>query len=129
MIKGMQEQQSVITQLLQQVDELKQLVQTLSGNQTSAANALTFNSNAYLLQNTPNPFNQNTVVHCYVPSSVKQAQLVIYSMNGKLLTSYMLNTGANDVNINAGTLTSGQYVYSLLCDGKKLDSKNMMVTK
>lgn len=94
-IKGMQEQQQTIENLQQvnekqqqQIDELKQMVQTSSGNQSSLKSSLPDNSNTYLLQNTPNPFSQNTVISCYVPSSVKQAQLVVYSVNGKSLKSY-----------------------------------------
>ncbi len=33
----------------------------------------------------------------------------------------------NEVTINAGALSSGQYMYSLLVDGKKVDSKNMFL--
>jgi hypothetical protein len=124
LIKAIQEQQ-------QQIDELNQKVETLTADKNSSSlNSSVVNvSGAYLQQNTPNPFNQNTTIHCYVPSSSKQAQLGIYTMNGKLLRSYTLSNGMNDVTLNAGTLSSGQYVYSLLIDGKKLDSKNMIMTK
>jgi hypothetical protein len=35
----------------------------------------------------------------------------------------------NQVTIDGGTLSSGQYVYSLVVDGKKVDSKQMVLTK
>jgi cell division septum initiation protein DivIVA len=129
MIKGMQEQQSMIQQQQQQIqqqqqqiNELKQMVQAL----TSSSN---ISSAASLQQNTPNPFNQSTIIRCYVPSPVKQAQLVVYSLDGRQLKSYALNSGTNEVNIAAGTLPSGQYLYSLLVDGKSIDSKKMISIK
>jgi hypothetical protein len=63
-----------------------------------------------------------------VPSSVKQAQLAVYNMKGQLVKSYKLSRGMNNVNIIAGSLASGQYTYSLLADGKKIDTKNMALT-
>jgi myo-inositol-hexaphosphate 3-phosphohydrolase len=81
------------------------------------------------VQNAPNPFSANTIIKCYVPSSVKQAQLVIYGMNGQLLKSYKLSTGLNNVNMIAGSLASGQYRYSLMTDGKTVDTKSMVITK
>jgi len=128
-IKGMQEQEAVISQQQQQIDELKQLVKKLIASNSSDAKAADISTGAYLIQNAPNPFSENSVVKYYVPSSAKQAQLVIYNMNGKMIKSYKLSPGMNTVNIAAGSLPSGQYNYSLLADGKKVDSKSMVITK
>jgi len=129
MIKGMQEQEAVISQQQQQIDELKQLVKKLIASNSSDAKAADISTGAYLIQNAPNPFSENSIVKYYVPSSAKQAQLVIYNMNGKMMKSYKLSPGMNTVNIAAGSLPSGQYNYSLLADGKKVDSKSMVITK
>lgn len=130
MIKGMQEQQAIIENQQQQIDELKQMIQNNGGTSNFANPKLATESNsAYLLQNAPNPFTQNTTVRCFVPTDVQQAKLVVYNMNGQLIKSYDLSKGMNTVTITAGTLSSGQYIYSLLADGKKIDSKNMSLTK
>ncbi len=124
-IKGMQEQQ-------QQIDELKQTVQALSGNaDRSSINSSSLSAGSVRLdQNTPNPFSQNTVIRCYIPSTVHQAQLIVYSTAGRQIQSFTLNNkGTNEVTINAGTLSSGQYTYTLFADGKNVDSKNMILTK
>lgn len=136
-IKAIQEQQatidnqqSVIANQQQQIDELKQMIQD-NGNSSGFANPKqsSENNSAYLLQNAPNPFTQNTNIRCYIPSNIQQAKLVVYNMNGQLLKSFDLSKGMNTVTITAGTLSSGQYIYSLLADGKKIDSKNMSLTK
>jgi hypothetical protein len=49
----------------QQIDELKQMIQTLIvGHATNSS--LQVSADASLLQNAPNPFSQNTVISCYV---------------------------------------------------------------
>jgi hypothetical protein len=128
MIKGMQEQQAVIEKQQQQIDQLRQIIQNNNTSNSTDAKSATV-SGAYLLQNAPNPFSQNTTVRCYVPSSVKQAQLAVYSNSGQLVKSYTLTNGMNNVTINAGTLSSGKYVYSLITDGKKVDTKSMAMAQ
>jgi hypothetical protein len=134
-IKGMQEmsvenqklkaenddQQKINQDLQKQIDELKMII-----NVRQSTSSI---SSAYLLQNTPNPFSKNTTIQCYIPSSVKHAQLVIYNADGRQLKSYVLgNKGMAEVSIDPGTLSAGQYVYALSIDGKEVDSKHMTLT-
>ncbi len=131
MIKGMQEQQQTIESLQQtnqnlqqQINDLKQQMQSLSANKPVSSNA------GYLLQNSPNPFSSNTIIRCFLPSNIHQAQLSVFSSDGKPLKTYTLsNSGMNEVTINAGSLTSGQYSYSLIIDGKVADTKTMVLMK
>jgi len=119
MIKGMQEQQK-------QIEELKQEIASLKASNASSSPL----TSAYLKQNAPNPFSNNTIIQSYVPADAHQAQLLIYSSDGRQLKSYSLtNTGMNNVTISSGTLASGQYIYSLIIDGRKVDTKNMILTK
>lgn len=127
MIKGMQEMQAKIDNLENTIASLK------SGNTLAAsANAADIkagNINAYLKQNAPNPFTQNSSIQYYLPESAHNAQLIVYAMDGRQVKSFALNNGVNQVTINAGTLSAGQYMYSLVVDGKKVDTKNMIITK
>ena len=136
-IKGMQEQQGVndqqqeqIQEQQQRIEKLEKIIEKLSGNSnTSSSNLSSKNSSAYLKQNTPNPFTQNTIIYCNVPSSAKLAQLMIYNQDGSKIKSFVLNNGINNVTISAGSLSSGQYVYSLFIDGKNIESKKMILTQ
>ncbi|HEX5154379.1 MAG TPA: tail fiber domain-containing protein [Parafilimonas sp.] len=125
-IKGMQEQQQTIEELRQQVSELKQM---LAATNVTGAKSNTEINTAYLLQNSPNPVKGNATVRCYVPASVKQAQLLMYNMNGRLMRSFPLSNGMNDIAISTGSLSAGQYSYTLLTDGKKVDTRSMAITK
>ena len=134
-IKGMQELNENLQQKIQEqnqrIDKLEKAIEKLSGNSNTSSIKLSSSENAgtYLKQNVPNPFTQNTIINCNVPSSIKQAQLIIYNDKGSPVKSFDLNNGTNTITMNAGTLSSGQYVYSLLIDGKKIDSKKMILTK
>jgi len=119
-IKGMQEQQ-------EQIDALQKTVQTLLADRSTSSASYNID---YLQQNIPNPFNQNTVINCYVPPSAKQAGLIVCTIEGKQLKYFTLsNDGMNKITINAGTLSAGEYIYSLLLDGKRADSKQMILTR
>lgn len=130
-IKGMQEQQQTIQSLQQVVEKQQQQINQLLAANISSAKAVNIDvSDASLLQNAPNPFSSNTAIRCTVPSTAKKAQLDVYNSDGNLLKTYTLNNkGLNEVIISGGTLSSGQYAYSLSVDGKIIDSKNMILTK
>ena len=88
------------------------------------------NDAARLEQNTPNPFNSNTVIRYNIPQNTNSAQIIVTTIGGVTLKTISVNTkGPGQVFITAGTLSSGNYVYSLIVDGKKVDSKQMILTK
>jgi hypothetical protein len=116
------ELRSEIANLQSEIDALRTAMTLQQSNINS--------STAYLFQNAPNPFSKNTIIKCYVPSSANTAQLVIYSNDGTLLKTFSLgNNGIHETTIDANTISSGEYVYALLIDGKKVDSKHMLLTK
>jgi len=130
MIKGMQELQEVNEKQENRIKQLEKTIEKLSGNSTTTSTKLFYESSgAYLKQNAPNPFTQNTIIYCNVPPSAKLAQLMIYDQDGSKIKSFVLNNGINNITISAGSLSSGDYVYSLFIDGKNIDSKKMILTK
>ena len=83
-----------------------------------------------LEQNSPNPFNEKTIVRCYIPQSASNAVLRIYSLKGEEIKSIPVNEkGLNELEIGASTLSAGTYNYLLILDGKTIDRKLMIVTK
>ena len=83
-----------------------------------------------LKQNTPNPFTENTVIEYTLPETVQTATLYIYDMNGKQIEQIALTErGESSVNVNGGQLSAGMYLYSLIADGKVVDTKRMILTK
>jgi hypothetical protein len=88
---------------------------------------LTNNTENYLGQNVPNPFTDKTAIVYDVPYFKQQALLVISATNGKVLKEINLQkAGKGIVNIYTKDLTPGLYVYTLIVDGKTIESKKMI---
>lgn len=82
-----------------------------------------------LYQNAPNPFSENTIISYFLSDGFDDAQIIIYDMTGLQLNSISLNdVGESSVEISAGELRAGMYIYSLIVDGKFFDSKQMVIT-
>ncbi len=89
-----------------------------SGNQTK------------LYQNAPNPFSTQTSIRFEIPETIQSAQLHICNMTGTLLKTITLKQRGNgNETINANEFVAGMYLYSLVCDGKIVDTKQMLLTE
>lgn len=87
-------------------------------------------SEAKLYQNNPNPFSVQTSIRFEIPENVQNTQLHICNMTGTLLKTITVNQrGTGNVTINANEFVAGMYLYSLVCDGKIVDTKQMMLTE
>jgi hypothetical protein len=137
MIKGMQEQEEKLQQQQEQInnqnkkiEELSTLVNQLISMRPPAPNSKPHNdkniSAAGLLhQNAPNPFHHSTVIHYYVPEKAGKALINFTDVNGILVQSFpALAKGKGQLRIEGGVLLSGSYQYSLIVDGKLIDTKN-----
>ena len=83
-----------------------------------------------LINNTPNPFTDNTLINASILDNVKQAQLIVTDLSGKQIkTIYMLERGNTNVNFNSQNLTNGIYVVNLICDGLSCGAIKMIVEK
>lgn len=85
---------------------------------------------ARLDQNAPNPFNVATTIRYSVPAGVSTAQLNIYDLTGKQLTSFGINaSGEGSMQIAANEFGPGIYIYMLVLDGKEAASRKMIITE
>ncbi len=130
--KMIEEKDAKITALEERLNRLESIVATLGSatpGQTNL-NIQTVDMNGYLMQNQPNPFNQTTTIKYTLPKDTKNAALRVMDSNGRLLKEVKLSTDANGkVVLNAGELSSGTYSYSLVVDGRTLETRQMILTK
>lgn len=114
----------------QQIDELKILVQSVAANSSATVSAVKGSaSEMYLEQNAPNPFTSNTVIRYKVPAA-GSATITIANATGNVVKTFNLTAkGSGSVTVNANELAAGTYFYSLIVDGKKTDSKKMILVK
>ena len=83
-----------------------------------------------LLQNTPNPFNEVTEIGYFIPETVKKADIYIYDINGfQQRNISIFERGKGVTTLQASALRAGIYFYTLICDGKPVDTKQMILTR
>nr|MBK9653559.1 tail fiber domain-containing protein [Bacteroidota bacterium] len=113
-----------------ELNDMKQCVQSLCANNESKTQNSELKTENTLFQNQPNPFNQTTVISYQLLSDAKNASIVIRGLNGEELKTVTLSsTGKGQVTINANQLAQGTYTYTLIVNGKSVDTKLMVVTK
>jgi hypothetical protein len=144
LVRSVQEQQQTIDSLrntqnaiLQQLAALASQINACCSNTTASRQS---NSNINQLdielsdkdaivlnQNVPNPFAEQTTITYNVPASVGKAQLIFFNTNGQVIQTVDIKTrGKGKVNVFASDLSSGLYNYTLVADGKVIDSKKMV---
>lgn len=83
----------------------------------------------FLSQNNPNPSNGSTIITYRIPQNKKESQIVIFDLQGKLIKSYKITDEINSsLTISKGELPLGMYYYSLIVEGKEIDTKKMILT-
>ena len=133
---SVEDKQAQIEKLQSQVDEqreqIKQLVKLMN---IKSINEKVFEENGIesipiLLQNTPNPFNQATEIGYYIPENVNSANIYIYDVSGFQQKNISISErGKGATTLQASALQAGIYFYTLICDGKPVDTKQMILTK
>lgn len=86
-------------------------------------------NDAMLYQNNPNPFSQRTEIKYYIPENSRNAFICIYDMVGKeVMRIDGLGRGFSSVALDGNRLQAGMYMYTLIVDGKEIDTKKMILT-
>jgi hypothetical protein len=131
-VDAIKQQQSIIENQQKQIDELKAMVQAQSGLNTSVdgnRQAVTLSNQEVVVlnQNSPNPFAEQSVISYNIPPSAGVAQMLFYNLDGQLLKTVDITTkGKGVLTVFANDLTNGVYNYTLVIDGKIMDTKKMM---
>lgn len=131
LVEAIKEQQN-------EIDELKQAktVQTRSvigedeGKQSDMNSLMDERLKAKLYSNIPNPFKEQTTISFFIPETASGASIHIYNLQGKQIKQINIEERGNgSVIINGYELTPGMYMYTLIVDGKEIDTKKMILTE
>ncbi len=86
----------------------------------------------HLLQNQPNPSDEATMISVLVNDNIhyKEAFISIRDLNGKEVSrsNITLTKGVNEITYDHGYNMSGTYMYTLIIDGKPIETKRMVFT-
>lgn len=126
--------------LVQAINELKCEIEALKsrnseGNQkvmkyTSEGRASEKLISLSLGQNKPNPFSNSTTIEVCIPKDVQKTFIYVYDLQGKKVEQVDITArGKQNVQFTSANLTDGMYLYSLIADGKVIETKRMIVEK
>ncbi len=82
-----------------------------------------------LYQNSPNPFQNQTVIHFKLSEEARDASICIFDMQGKMLKTLPVTNGEESVIVNSSEFGDGLYLYSLIVNGQEVDTKKMVISK
>lgn len=118
-----------IKELKAEINHLKSKLNTIhSGNENPDTNLKQLEG-ALLEQNHPNPFNQETIIGYTLPENVTSSVLYIFDLTGKQIAVFEnLKAGKSELAISASKLPPGLYNYSLIVNGRIVDTKKMILT-
>ncbi|HOY39590.1 MAG TPA: tail fiber domain-containing protein [Bacteroidales bacterium] len=133
--------QNLIALLIEAIKELEVQVSALENELNECCNSSDVNkkssniiesqsnlSGCYLLQNRPNPFDNETIIEYYIPLERANASMLFFDMNGKLLFSKDVDLNKGNLTINRGELMPGMYYYTLIVNDEEIDTKKMILT-
>ena len=103
-----------------------------NGNNLNVTNVELSDIQSIILdQNVPNPFAEQTTITFTLTEGVQKAQMLFYNLEGKLIQSTDLSNtaGKGQLNVFSNDLSSGIYSYTLIVDGKIIDTKRMVKQK
>lgn len=133
LVEAIKEQQVEIQGLRSHIDsvELNCCGNSLkSATVTTGSSSLLAGNIAKLDQNIPNPFNRETKINCVVPDQSGSSDLYVFNMQGTQLQQHKISGKRNQtITISGSSLNPGMYLYTLVIDGKEIDTKRMILTK
>ena len=123
--------------LIRSIQELKQELDELKGSsefKTRSTNDETpgfsaINTDNVLYQNNPNPFKEQTVIRFKLADNVQEAAICIFDMTGKTIKKLPISSGMESVSVGGYELGEGMFLYSLIVNGKEIDTKRMIISK
>ena len=139
-VESIKEQQELLDAQSAKINEQERVISVLSGEaqlRVSASDQMGTGlsslssdnqSLALLYQNAPNPFKEKTQIRYYLPNDISSADIHIFNMQGVLIKSIPADQ-SGVVDIYGSDLQAGMYLYSLVVDGRLVDTKRMLLTK
>lgn len=129
LIQGIKEQQTQIEELKIQMKTAESIAIKNDNSKNSSSDKML--NEPVLFQNTPNPFGEKTTIKYHLNNTNDESSIIVFDLNGKLVKTYPLDKQNVDgeIQIVAGTFINGMYYYSLVVNGKEINTMKMILSK
>ena len=134
LIEAIKEQQTQILELQTEVGILKKIIlpdaslRSVTGETETTDIVNQVVASCKLYQNAPNPFSERTIIYYELSETVKIADIYIFNMQGGIVKKIVADRSGR-MEIQGSELQAGMYLYSLIADGKEVDTKRMILTR
>lgn len=118
-----------IQELKQELDEVRGGDKEIMSRSTTSTVSTAKTTGNILYQNTPNPFKEQTTIRFSLADNAQNAAICIFDMTGKMLKKLPISAGDTSVNINGWELGEGMFLYTLMVNGREIDTKRMILSK
>ncbi len=123
LVEALKKQQINIQKLADEIELLK------TTNKPSVNNDNNSSSVNKLFQNSPNPFKFDTQIEYEIDNTAADAFINVYNLQGSQIKTYKISEKGNSIIIIKGSeLNPGIFLYSLIVNGKIVDTKQMVLT-
>jgi len=125
-IKAIQELEQHIAIMETRIAQLEEALEASANGK----NLLPSRIGIWQMNNAPNPFGQSTVIKYNTPEQAQQITMLITNLQGIEIRRFdNLTVGQGQVEITAGSLPNGTYIYTLVVDGKPIASEKMILNR
>jgi len=129
LVEAIKEQQEMIDGLQNEIHALQNDANLKSTSVTPNPDGYMQETEDALVQNSPNPFSESTEILFSISEETQNATLNVYNLSGTQLKSIELyQRGEGSIIISRGEFDPGIYLYTLITDGKVIDTKQMVLT-
>lgn len=118
----------LIEAVKQQQTQIIALQDQISSNFQKQNADLVSLKNTKIINVSPNPSSDVITVSLNIEESVQDAKLIVYNLNGNIMSSLNIKERANDItkSLQKDNFGSGTYIISLFVNGKSLDTKKII---
>ena len=118
-----------IQELKQELDEVRGGDKGIMSRSATTAIGTAKTASNVLFQNAPNPFKEQTIIRFSLSDDAQNAAICIFDMSGKMLKKLPISSGESSVCINGWELGEGMFLYTLMVNGREIDTKRMIISK
>jgi hypothetical protein len=120
----LEQQQQTIGTLLNEITRLK----STGGVQINSNLVRSEQSGVTLDQNHPNPTNNTTTFRYSIPTG-SNAQILVYEATSGKLVKTLPAPGTGQRQMDCSNLPAGNYIYTLIVDGKQAAARQLVISK